>query len=107
MFRSADARKLYCYFRENQMRKSNDNINHKKECGNCLNQLKIVFLRASIKEDVLTFLIPGFILDHIFDPKKDKLSYPVYVSRRGIYNPIPVLKNDNHKRKPVCFPKFL
>ena len=37
MFRSADARKLYCCFRENQMGKSNDNINPKKECGNYLN----------------------------------------------------------------------
>ena len=28
------------------------------------------------------------ILDHIFDPKKDKLFYPVFVFRRGMSNAI-------------------
>ena len=37
---------------------------------------------------VLTFLILGFILDHIFGPKKDKLFCPVFVLRRGMSNAV-------------------
>ena len=33
------------------------------------------------------FLLLGFILDHIFDPKKDNLC-PVFVFRRGMSNGI-------------------
>ena len=48
-----------------------------------------MFLIACIKEDdVLTFLILGPILDHIFDPKKDKLFCPVLVFCRGMPNAI-------------------
>ena len=41
----------------------------------------------------LTFLLLGFILDHIFYPKKNRLSCPVFVFRRGMSNDIcdPVL----------------
>ena len=41
----------------------------------------------------LTFLLLGFILDHIFFPKKDNLSCPVFVFHRGMSNDIcdPVL----------------
>ena len=47
------------------------------------------FFRACIKEDVvLTFLILGFIFDHIFGPKKDKIFCPVFVFRRGMPNAI-------------------
>ena len=48
---------------------------------------KIFFLRACIKEDdVLTFLLLGSVLDHIFDRKKDVLFYPIFVFRRGMRN---------------------
>ena len=48
---------------------------------------KIIFCRACIKEDdVLTFFILGFIFDHIFDPKKDKLPCPVFFPRGGMFN---------------------
>ena len=40
------------------------------------------------EDDVLTFLILEFILDHIFGPKKDKLFCPVFVFRRGMSNAI-------------------
>ena len=47
------------------------------------------FLIACIKEDdVLTFLILGPILDHIFGPKKDKLFYTAFIFRRGMCNAI-------------------
>ena len=36
----------------------------------------------------LTFLLLGFILDHTFGPKKDNLSCPVFVFRRGMSNVI-------------------
>ena len=62
-------------------------------CGNNLNQLfrwsKTFFLIACIKkDDVLTFLILGSILDHIFVLKKDKLFCPVFVFCRGMSNAI-------------------
>ena len=58
-----------------------------------MNQLrwwsKLFSLIACIKEDdVLTFLILGPILDHIFGPKKDKFFCPVFVFRRGMSNAI-------------------
>ena len=40
------------------------------------------------EDDVLTFLILGSILDHIFGPKKDKLSFHVFTFRRGMSNAI-------------------
>ena len=40
------------------------------------------------EDDVLTFLILGSILDHIFGPKKDTLFCPVFVFRRDISNAI-------------------
>ena len=40
------------------------------------------------KRRCLTFLLLGFILDHIFGPKKNNLFYPVFVFRRGISNGI-------------------
>ena len=40
------------------------------------------------KDDVLTFLILGSILDNNFGPKKDKLFCPVFVFRRGMPNAI-------------------
>ena len=40
------------------------------------------------QDDVLTFLILGSILDHIFGLKKDKLFCLVFVFRRGISNAI-------------------
>ena len=50
---------------------------------------KIFFLRACIKEyDVLTVLILGPILDHVFGPKKDKLFCPVFLFCRGMSNAI-------------------
>ena len=44
----------------------------------------------------LTFLLLGFILDHIFYLKKDNLSCPVFVFRRGMSNGI---------CDPVLYPK--
>ena len=44
----------------------------------------------------LTFLLLGFILDHIFCPKKDNLSCPVFVFPRGMSNGI---------CDPVLYPK--
>ena len=38
--------------------------------------------------NVLTFLILGPILEHIFGPKKDKLFWPVFVFHRGMSNAI-------------------
>ena len=62
------------------------------KCGSYLNQLwrwsKIFFLTACIKDDVLTFLILGYTLDHIFGPKKDRLFCPVFVFRRGMSSAI-------------------
>ena len=50
---------------------------------------KIFFLITCIKEDdVLTFLILGSILDHIFGSKKDKFFCPVFVFHRGMSNAI-------------------
>ena len=47
------------------------------------------FLISCIKEDqVVTFLILGPILDHIFVPKEDKLFCPVFVFRRGMSSAI-------------------
>ena len=40
------------------------------------------------EDDVLTFLILGPILDHIFGPKKDKFFRPVFVFRRDMSNAI-------------------
>ena len=73
------------------MRESNDNINHKMVITwiSFADEVKYFFLIACIKEDdVLTFLILGPILDHIFGPKKDKLFCPVFVFRRGMSNAI-------------------
>ena len=62
------------------MRESNDNIDHKNVViiWICFaDEVKKIFLMACIKEDdVLTFLILGSILDHIFGPRKDKLFLP-------------------------------
>ena len=40
------------------------------------------------KDHILTVLILQSILDHIFGPKKEKLFYPVFVFRRGMFSPI-------------------
>ena len=36
----------------------------------------------------LTFFLLGFVLDHIFCPKKDNLSCPVFVFHGGMSNDI-------------------
>ena len=62
------------------MRKSNDDIDHKKMVRTKISfadKVKYFFLIACIKEDhVATFLIIGPILDHIFSSKQDKLYLP-------------------------------
>ena len=53
----------------------------------------------------LTFLLLGFILDHIFCPKKDNLSCPVFVFPRGMSNGMcdPVLY---HKSEAQTFHEY-
>ena len=73
-------------------RESNDIIDHKKMVITWISfsdEVKHFFLIECIKEgNVLTFLILGPILDHIFGPKKDKLFCPVFVFRRSMSNAI-------------------
>ena len=67
------------------MRESNDKIDNKKMVITWISfcrWIKTFVLIACIKEDnVLTFLIPGPILDHNFGP-----FCPVFVFRRGVSN---------------------
>ena len=46
----------------------------------------------------LTFLLLGFILDHVFGPRKDNLTCLVFVFRKdmsnGIYDPVLQLKRE-------------
>ena len=53
---------------------------------------KIFFFKACIKlDDVSTFLIPRFIFDLTFGPKKEKLFCLVFIFHRGMSNAICVL----------------
>ena len=72
------------------MRESNDNIDHKMVITliSFTGEVKYFLIACIKEEDVLTFLMLGPILDHIFGPKKDKLFCPVFVFRRGMSNAI-------------------
>ena len=74
-------------------RKLNDHIDHKNVVviwiSLWLQINKIFFFRACIKKDgILAFLILGFIFDHVFGPKNNKLIHlriiSVFVFRKGM-----------------------
>ena len=58
------------------------------------------------EDHVLTFLILGFILDHIFGPKKDKLFCPVFVFHKMKMKMKTMLKNENHTIKVILPERF-
>ena len=51
-------------------------------------EVKYIFLKHAYKKTLFNTFLLGFILDHIVCPKKDNLSCPVFVSRRGMSNGI-------------------
>ena len=73
------------------MRELNDNMDHKNMVVTWINfadELNFFLIACIKEEDVVTFLVLGPVLNHIFGPMKDKLFYLLFVFRRGMSNAI-------------------
>ena len=71
------------------MRELNDNIDHNNVAIIWIGLGLQIFFFGTCKENVVfTIFIIGFIFDHIFESKKNKLFSPVIIFHRGMSNAI-------------------